>query len=261
MRQRIIERLRESLEPRPEVLALWQGGSAAFGRDDAMSDIDLQLMVKDGFVEQARGLLEETLRRLAPIEASYVLPQPTWHGYWQGFYRLQGAGPYLLVDAVILKESDKSLLSEPEIHGQAVVYFDRTGRVGRELADRDKIGEYIRLRLDRARASAEIFHRFVDKELGRGRQLDALVLYQTLVLGPLVETLRIMRDPYRYNFGPRYLDFCLPAEEIQELRSLSFVGSPGDLIVKKEFALGWLKRNLESIDPEKIFNRKKGNGR
>jgi hypothetical protein len=66
-----------------------------------------------------------------------------------------------------------------------------------------------------------------------------------------------MRDPYRFNFGSRYLDFCLPAEEIQELRNLSFVGSPGDLIVKKEFALGWLKRNLEAVDPDRLFGPSK----
>jgi hypothetical protein len=256
MRQALINRLAEAFEPRPEALAFWQGGSAAFGRGDEMSDLDLQLLVKDEFVEPARGLLEQTIRRAAPIEASYILPQPTWHGYWQGFYRLQGAGPYMLIDAVIMKESDQSLLTEPEIHGQAVVYFDRSGRVGRERADREKLRTAIGTRLGRARASAEIFHCFVDKELNRGRQLDALALYQSLVLAPLVETLRIIHDPFRFNFGSRYLDFCLSAEEIQELKSLSFVGSAGELIVKKEFALGWLKRNLEAIDPDRLFNAK-----
>lgn len=103
----------------------------------------------------------------------------------------------------------------------------------------------------------------MDKELARGRQLDALTLYHTLVLGPLVETLRMIHDPYRFNFGARYLDFCLPAEEIQELKNLSFVASPGDLIVKKEIALGWLKRNLEAIDLNTVLGPGKAgvNGR
>lgn len=255
MRQTLINRLAAAFEPRPEALAFWQGGSAAFGRSDQMSDMDLQFLVKDGFVDQARDLIETTLRGLARIEASYILPQPTWHGYWQGFYRLEGFGPYQLVDAVIMKESDKNLLTEPEIHGQAIVHFDRTGRVGRERADTEAIKTLVRQRLGRARASAELFHCFVDKEMARGRHLDALILYQTLVLGPLVETLRIIHDPYRFNFGARYLDFCLPAEMIQELSNLSFVGSPGYLLVKKEFALGWLKRNLEAIDPNRLFGQ------
>ncbi len=254
MRQALINRLVEAFEPRPEALAFWQGGSAAFERSDEMSDMDLQILVKDGFVDWAQDLLEATLREVARIEASYVLPQPTWHGYWQGFYRLEGYGPYQMVDAVVMKESDRNLLSEPEIHGQAIVYFDRTGRVGRERADPEAIKLAIRQRLGRARASVELFHCFVDKELARGRQLDALALYQSLVLGPLVETLRMIHDPYRFNFGARYLDFCLPAEIIQELRQLSFVGSPGELIVKKGFALGWLKRNLEAIDPDRLFD-------
>lgn len=128
MRQRIIDHLSRTLEGRDEILAFWQGGSAAFGRSDEMSDMDLQLLVKEGFVDGVRDLLEGTLRGVARIEASYVLPQPTWHGYWQGFYRLEGFGPYQLVDAVIMKESDRNLLTEPEIHGQAIVHFDRTGR-------------------------------------------------------------------------------------------------------------------------------------
>ncbi len=261
MRQTIINRLAEAFEPRPEALAFWQGGSAAFGRSDEMSDLDLQLLVKDDYVEKARALLEGALREVAPVEASYILPQPTWHGFWQGFYRLRGMGPYQLIDAVIMKESDPSLLTESEIHGQAIVHFDRTGRVGKERADAEKIRSAIRQRLGRARASAEIFHCFVDKELSRGRQLDALSLYQSLVLAPLVETLRILHDPFRYNFGARYLDFCLPPEEVQELQNLSFVASPGDLIVKKEFAVGWLRRNLEAIDPDKVFNGKRKNGK
>jgi hypothetical protein len=247
-REAIVGALARAFEADARILAFWQGGSAAFGRDDEMSDLDLQLLVKDDFVDPARDLLEQTLRQAAPIEASHILPQPTWHGYWQGFYRLQGAGPYMLIDAVIMKESDKSLLTEPEIHGQAVVYFDRSGRVGRERADRDRLTGAIKLRLDRARAAAGMFHCFVDKELKRGRQLDALALYQSLVLAPLVETLRIIHDPFRFNFGSRYLDFCLPAEEVQKLRNLSFVGSPGELIVKKEFALEWLRNNLSRIE-------------
>jgi hypothetical protein len=169
MRQALINRLAEAFEPRPEALAFWQGGSAAFERSDEMSDMDLQFLVKDGFVDQARELLEGTLREAARIEASYVLPQPTWHGYWQGFYRLEGFGPYQLVDAVIMKESDRTLLTEPEMHGQAIVFFDRTGRVGRERPDIEAIKKAIGQRLGRARASVELLHCFVDKELARGR--------------------------------------------------------------------------------------------
>ena len=260
-REAVTAGLRAAAEAEARVLAFWEGGSAAFGRRDEMSDLDLQLLVKDDFVEPARTLLEGALRQVAAIEASYILPQPTWHGYWQGFYRLEGLGPYLLVDACIMKESDRSLLSEPEIHGQAIVHFDRTGRVGKERADREQLAAAIKLRLGRARAAAEMFHLFVDKEAQRGRQLDALALYQSLILGPLMETLRIIHDPYRHNFGSRYLQHCLPDEEYRELQNLSFVGSAAELIVKKEFALGWLKRNLAAIDPEKVFNGRKNNGR
>jgi hypothetical protein len=37
----------EALRPCPEVLAGWEGGSAAFGTLDAYSDIDLNFLVSD----------------------------------------------------------------------------------------------------------------------------------------------------------------------------------------------------------------------
>ena len=40
--------LRTALEPLPGALALWQGGSAAFGRADAWSDLDLYVLAEEG---------------------------------------------------------------------------------------------------------------------------------------------------------------------------------------------------------------------
>ncbi|HEY9707273.1 MAG TPA: hypothetical protein V6D48_03620 [Oculatellaceae cyanobacterium] len=44
MRQRILEMIVATLEPKDFVLALWQGGSAAHGYTDVWSDIDIQVI-------------------------------------------------------------------------------------------------------------------------------------------------------------------------------------------------------------------------
>ena len=40
--------LRQSLEPKKHILAMWEGGAAAFGRVGRWSDIDLMVAAKDG---------------------------------------------------------------------------------------------------------------------------------------------------------------------------------------------------------------------
>ncbi len=47
MRQRILETIIATLEPKDFVLALWQGGSAAHKSTDEWSDIDIQVIVED----------------------------------------------------------------------------------------------------------------------------------------------------------------------------------------------------------------------
>jgi hypothetical protein len=247
MRSIITGKIREAFENDRQVLALWEGGSASFGRADQYSDIDLQMMVKDDYTTQAAQKLEQVLLGISPIQDRYLIPQPSWHGHWQEFYRLRDADPMLLVDFVIMKESSTDLLTQPEIHGQPIIYFDRTGRVGKEFMDRVKHEEGIRQRIARMEGITNIFHLFVDKEIKRGHQLDALSFYQSMILGPLVESLRMLHDPNRYNFGPRYLVHYLPKESYEKLTDLFLIGSMEDIGRKKEKALGWLNENIVKL--------------
>ena len=247
IRQRLLDALLSAFRDDPRALALYQGGSAAFGRDDQYSDLDMQLVVSDDHVDEAVQGIERALEAAAGIEARYIIPQPAWHGGWQGFYRLRGAGPYLLVDILVLKQSAPSYFSEPELHGKAIVYFDRTGRVGGERLDRDKNREQIRARVARIAATTDMFHCFVDKEAARGRPVDAMMLYHQMVLSPLVETLRMIHCPDRFGFGPRYLQYDLPAAEYAKVESLYYMAGPDQLLPRKKAAYDWLRRNLEQL--------------
>ena len=251
IRAKLLTALVEAFKAQDQALAVFQGGSAAFARNDRFSDIDLQVVVKDDFVPRAAEILEQTLESVSPVEARYILPQPAWHGQWQGFYRMKEAGPYLLVDAFICKESAASYLSEPELHGASIVYFDRTGRVGNERLDRVKQREAMRERALRIRTTSDMFNVFVDKEAMRGRYIDALATYHSMILNPLVETLRMIHCPDRYNFGPRYLQHDLPPEAYQRLVRLYSVSAIDDIIPLKRDAYQWLRENLDVIIDQK----------
>ena len=77
-RDEITQTLRAALEPQRFVLAAWLGGSAAFDRVDAWSDIDLQVLCEDGRSAEIFARVEAALSSLSPISLVYEVPAPTW---------------------------------------------------------------------------------------------------------------------------------------------------------------------------------------
>jgi hypothetical protein len=83
-RAEIAGAVQQTLEPQPFVHALWEGGSAAFGRLDEMSDLDLVIDADDDKVEAVISLLDGLFAGLqtngepgAGIARRYRLPEPS----------------------------------------------------------------------------------------------------------------------------------------------------------------------------------------
>lgn len=247
LRTQILSALREALEPHDDVLAFWEAGSAAMGRADHMSDLDLQVLVADGRVEDTRKVVETALLSLRPFEIAWEVPRPTFHGNWQAFYRLEGYDPLLLVDLCILEEKSPNKFLEPEMHGHPCIYFDKGGRVKPQYVPAAEMAAKIRGRLPLIEAGVELFHAFVEKELRRGRPVDALHFYLNTVVPRLVEALRTRYCPWRYNFGLRYLGHDLPADVYDQVGPLLYVASPEELLEKKLRALALLRQTLAEV--------------
>ena len=130
-RQTIIDTLGEALKGADYVLAAALGGSDASGRTDEFSDIDLMTLVEDERVEDVFVLVREALESLSPVDLSFRLPEPAWHGFSQEFYRLANADPNHVVDFAAIKASTppEKRFQEPERHGVAIVLFDRRGHL------------------------------------------------------------------------------------------------------------------------------------
>jgi len=246
-RERILAALQGALEPLPYARAFWEGGSAAFGRHDQYSDLDLHVDADDERVEDVFRAVEGALSALSPIELRWRLSEPTWHGHSQCFYRLRDAGPYLLVDLVVMKRSSTARFNERERHGEPLVLFDKAGIVRATAVDRAGLARRLAARQAELEARVRILAPFVEKELLRGNSLAALESYRALLLAPLHELLRILHAPETHDYGLRYARRDLPPALVERLEELAFVGRPEDLRPRVAAALRLLDETVAAL--------------
>lgn len=239
-RQHVIDLVQRTLQPLPFVHAMWEGGSTAFARADALSDVDLQVCVDDDKVAQTFAALEAELEKVLGIEAVFAVPEPAWHGHAQKFYRFVGREPWLMLDFCVQKRGNERRFLEPEIHGTAPFLFDKIGLAATITPlDTEAMEKKLRGRIELLRTRTHLLAHLVEKECRRQRVLDAIHFYHGLIIAPLVELLRIRHDPWRHDFGMRYLHTTLPVDQARRLEDLLFLRNFPDLQTKQRVALRW----------------------
>ncbi len=232
-----------ALEAHPDCLALWEGGSRSFGRDDARSDLDLALVVRDGAVAVGFAVVEMALERLDSIAALWEVPANAWHGWSQRFYQLEGAPATLLVDLCIIQESDEFPEDDAVRHGERFVLFDKG-----DFSSRSGDGMSLRTPdLDDLEARFQLFAPFVAKEVARGRPMDAWRFWTGNVIPPLIAALRARYAPARADFGARYLHEDLPPEVAERLTRLTYTGDYKRLPAAVDEAAAWFSETLEAL--------------
>jgi hypothetical protein len=246
-RKRITQALVNALEPLNYVHAFWEGGATAFDRIDAWSDVDLYLVVDDKKVAEAFVVVEKALKSLSPIKQKYEISHPPQSGIFQAFYRLKDASEYLIIDLAVLKVSSPDKFLEPNVHGKVVFYFNKT-HVKPPLLDKEALVKKCRERFKRLRARFDMFNNFVQKEINRGNHLEAIDFYYKLILGSLVESLRIKHNAVHHDFKMRYIHYELPSEITETLKKLYFVTDEEDLQRKYHMASKWFYRVMLEID-------------
>jgi hypothetical protein len=251
-RDKIVKTLSDALKPVPYIHAFWEGGAASFDRIDEWSDIDLYLVVDDDKVETAFCKVAQVLETLSHIKQKYDVPQTGWPGVFQAFYSLEGVSEYLIVDLAVLQMSSPSMFLEPEIHGKNVFYFNKNDKVKPAPFDGSKFAEKVHARLERLEARFNMFNNFVQKEINRHNYLEAIDLYYVIVLGSIVEVLRVTHNPLHFDFKMRYVHRELPDEVVERLRHLFFVKNEKDLQQKYKDACGWFRKISAELDWEEI---------
>jgi len=243
-REGIIDAFRAALEPRADVIALSEAGSAAFGALDEYSDIDLSIDGEDGSEEAVWDAIEAMFRGLAPVAHRFDIPQPSWHGMSQRFYRLEGTSEWLMLDLALRPTAKRGTFTERERHGDAIVYFDKDGATIPLSLDRTRLAEDREKRLAAVRAATPLLASLGRKEALRGRPLDAVAMYQSQLFRPLVDVLRSRYCPDRWDYGLRYLERDLPAQVYARLAPLAFASDLDDLLAKAVEAESWLADEL-----------------
>ncbi len=251
-RRQIIKVFAETLQSSSAVLACWEAGSAAFDRHDQWSDIDLYLVVKDDQVETVMNKIEEIVANLGGYDLKFRLPEPTWHGNSQVFYRFKNASPFLFLDAALIKESSPEKFLQFVIHGRPIVYFDKHGIVKDEPIDVDAFIDRLRKRMESLKTTFELFQVLTLKELNRQKEIIALPFYISMTLRPLVEALRIKHAPLHYNFFTAYIDHDLPPDVYQRLQKFFFVADGLELLRRHTEANIWFHETIASIDFEEV---------
>ncbi len=234
----ILNAVRKALEPLKSVVALWEGGSAAWDRADDMSDIDLQVAADADAIDL---VFDTVASALPPVELVYRLPEPTWHGHAQTFYRFENAPPSLLLDLVVMKQEAPPRLNERERHGEPCVLFDKAGWIQVTSLDAAEHASMLRDRVQSLAVRFELFQHMVEKALARGNEVEAVAFYQQLTWRPLIEMLRIRHAPARFDLGPRYIPHDLPAAAAARVQHLAYVADRSDLAAKHTEAGAWFR--------------------
>ncbi len=251
-RKSVVFAFNNHLQPLDYFLAFWEAGSSAFGRNDQWSDLDLYLVVSDEFVRSAQKQVEEIVNTLGGFDLAFQLPEPTWHGHFQIFYRLKNASPFLFLDIVIMKESSPDKFLEYSIHGKPIVYFDKKGIVKDHPIDPDEFIKRLQKRVEYLKTTVDLFNVLTLKEINREKDILAFPYYFSMILRPLVEILRIKYAPYHYNFFTAYLDYDLPEEIYKKLRRFFFILNRNDLKQAHLDALNWFWGIIKQLDFEEI---------
>lgn len=235
--QEITSAIVETLQPLPFVNAVWLGGSAAWKRNDAYSDIDLMIDAEDDKVDDTMRIVTELLDSRFGIEVKYdINPQPM-PGLTQAFFRLKNASRFLLIDCCILKHSAEGKLLEKEIHGEPQILFDKKGIVKAISINEAEHINKLHAKLPMMKTRFDLFQVFIEKELLRESYLDAYAYYLGFTLSPLVELLRIKYAPSFSGFGIRYLYIHLPKEIAEQVQALYFIKDGNDLKTKWQQAI------------------------
>jgi len=220
-RRTVIEEVVAHLLPMTDVRACFEGGSAATGRLDAFSDIDLVIVAPLTSADATFDAVESALSPHSIVHAWHVDPAP-FPQTAQRFYFLTDAPRFFAVDCVVASEAGVEPFLERERHGNPLVYFDRTSKIRARAVDRTALALRHAQRWRQLKGAVPVFAMLVDKELARGRPLEALGFYQAL-LRALVEVLGMSHRPDRFDFGWRYVETQLPEDARALLARYAFV--------------------------------------
>jgi hypothetical protein len=226
--------IRDRLHACDAVLAAWEAGSAAFERADAYSDLDIGVLARNGTIDAVWNVIERALDDVGGFTIRWENPVHIFKGMTQRVYRPTLAGPWLDLDIGVFREDAEDLYLQPQRHGHATILFDRTPERRTAAVPIDGEAHLKRMReaLHQEVMRWNLYRAFVEKEIARGRTIDAFGFYLAFAVRPVLAVMGMLHRPDRWDYGFRYVKDDLPADVVAAVERLCYVGSPAELLAR-----------------------------
>ncbi len=240
--------LRQFAADTSDARALHLGGSLATGPVDERSDLDACIHVVPGTERPVFDALLAELARDWVFTDRWVLEPPVRQEGLQVFGRVahEPGGAGLVVDVEVEAVPDGGVPIDPRRHGVPIVLHDpdRLIRVEQEPDERlaDQAGTSARRIADRSPTARWI----VEKAIARGHWPEAAGYHLRFGVDPLVQLLRTVHCPSRWDFGLRYVHADLPAHDVRRVMEL-LPGDPDGLAVRSRAAFDWQDELLSQV--------------
>lgn len=244
-RERVRDAIVSALQPRQDVAACWEGGSAATARVDEFSDLDLMVVAPLDAADTIFAAIETAVAAVGKVSHRWRVDPPPFRDTAQRFYFLAGAPRFFALDCVIATESGAAQFLERERHGEPQVQFDRTACIAALPLDRPALEARRSHRLTQLRGAVPVFQMLVEKELARGRPLEAFGFHQVL-LRALIELLGMRHRPDHFDFGWRYVETELPEHAQRLIERYAFIADAAALRQLNSELSDELMRQLET---------------
>ncbi len=241
--KKIVNELKELYKENENILAVWEGGSAATGYLDEYSDLDLALITSDDTIEDTFELTEQFLEKNYGISNKFRMPEPSWHGHSQCFYKLTESPKFFYVDMLIEKESAKNRFTESDRHGKSVIWFDKKNLIDPTPTPQEEIENKCKKHYNLMSTLLPFMEMDIAKQIKRGNAIVAISIYGGL-LNRMAALLNIKYRPHKFDFGLRYYYRDLPKEDVAFVEGIAFVRDIDDL--KEKFPKA-IKRYKELI--------------
>lgn len=250
-REQVLKIILDEIMSSSEILAAWQGGSAATRTQDQFSDIDLCILA----TSSPMLVLDRIEKILEKMKVSHTW-QPNKSFWGEGMLQrvvvLKDSPKYFTVDIAVFDHAHPQLLKdflEVERHGQPLIYFDKSNLIKPGHTDSTALFKRQQLRVNELSDGFPIFKSLTLKEIERGHSIDAISFYQNGLVRPFVEVLGMIHRPFKFDFGMRYIHKSFPKEDQALIEDLSYVSSFKDLpekILKVEIAFITAVNNVRS---------------
>jgi len=236
-RDQICSELKELFINQIEIIAVWEGGSAATGYLDEYSDLDLAVVCEDEAVESVFNLLENFLSEQYGIIRQFRMPEPTWHGFSQAFYLIDQVAELFYLDIGVLKKSLPDKFTESDRHGESVVWFEKEKIIDATPTPADKVKAKCAHFFKMATQADFIAVLEIRKAIARQLFSEAFPVYLQFISRNLGVLLNIKYRPAKVDFGLRYAYRDYQKADAELIENLFKVNSVKEVDKKFQIAL------------------------